>query len=358
MSEQSEQPTEEPTARRWQKAFEDGQLAFSSELIGGLIILVAMLFFMGMGKSFFDSILVSIRERLSFFHPMLAHPETILLAMRRNMEQVGMACMGLMIPIALVTVAAGLMQTRFNLSFKPLEMKWSKLSLQSGVKRIFSTTSLNRLAVSLTKTVAIVAVAWYMTIGDMQPITMSGAMTFGQMLGVGAGLCLNIGMATALLMVVIGCIDLGFQIWKQRQDLLMTRQDIKDESKDSDGDPQMKARMRRLQSEMSQKRVSQEVPNATVVITNPTHFAVALKYDPEVSAAPIVVAKGGDFLAKQIIKIAKESGVPVVERKPVARFLYAHVKTGGEIPTEIFKAVAEILNFIRTAEYAASRPAA
>lgn len=347
MEDRSEQPTEEPTARRWEKSFEDGQLAFSTELVGGLIILVAMLFFMGMGRSFFDALMTSIRERLSFFNPMLAHPETILMALRRSVEQVGAACMGLMIPLALVAVTAGLLQTRFNISFKPLEMKWSKMSLQSGLKRIFSTRSLNRLAVSLTKTAAIVAVAWCLTMAEMPQITFSGVMTYGQMLGVGARLCLNIGMATAVLLVVIGCIDLGFQIWKQRQDLLMTRQEIKDENKDSDGDPQLKARMRRLQNEMSKKRVSHEVPKATVVITNPTHFAVALKYDPEVSAAPIVIAKGSDFLAKQIIKIAKESGVPVVERKPVARFLYTHVKTGGEIPMEMFQAVAEILNFIR-----------
>ncbi len=347
MEDRSEQPTEEPTARRWQKSFEDGQLAFSTELVGGLIILVAMLFFTGMGRWFFESILTSIRERLSYFHPMLAHPETILMAMRRNVEQIGVACMGLMIPLALVAVTAGLLQTRFNISFKPLEMKWSKLSLKSGLKRIFSTRSVNRLLVSLTKTAAIVAVAWYLTMAQMPQITLSGVMTYGQMLGVGASLCLNIGMATAVLLVVIGCIDLGFQIWKQRQDLLMTRQEIKDENKDSDGDPQLKARIRRLQTEMSKKRVSHEVPKATVVITNPTHFAVALKYDPEVSAAPIVIAKGSDFLAKQIIMIAKENGVPVVERKPVARFLYAHVKTGGEIPMEIYQAVAEILNFIR-----------
>ena len=354
MEDRSEQPTEEPTARRWQKAFEDGQLAFSAELVGGLLMLVAMLFFMGMGKWFFDSMLASIRERLSFFHPMLAHPESILLAMRRSTEQVGTACMALMIPLAFVAITAGLLQTRFNISFKPLEMKWSKISLTSGIKRIFSTRSLNKLVISLAKTAAIIAVTWFLTIADLRDITFSGAATYGQMLGVGARLCLNIGIATAVFMVVIGVVDLGFQIWKQRQDLLMTRQEIKEENKDTDGDPQLKARVRRLQSEMAKQRVSREVPKATVVVTNPTHYAVALKYDPEVSAAPIVVAKGTDFLAKQIIKIAKENGVPVVERKPVARFLYAHVKAGGEIPLEIYQAVAEILNFIKTTDRSAA----
>ena len=354
MSERSDQPTEEPTARRLQKALEDGQLAFSNELVGGLIILVAMLFFMGMGRWFFDSMLSAIRERLSFFDPMLSHPDSILLAVRRNLEQVGYACLGLMLSLALIVVAAGLMQTRFNISFKPLELKWNKLSIQTGLKRIFSTRSLNTLAISLAKTAAIVAVGWFLTMAEIQQVTYSGVTTFGQMIGIGAKLCLNIGFATAILLVAIGCVDLGFQLWKQQQDLMMTRQEIKEENKDSDGDPQMKARIRRLQTEMSKKRVSHEVPKATFVVTNPTHFAVALKYDPEVSAAPIVIAKGSDFLAKQIIRIARESGVPVVERKPVARFLYANVKTGGEIPMDLYQAVAEILNFIRTTNQSAA----
>jgi flagellar biosynthetic protein FlhB len=128
---------------------------------------------------------------------------------------------------------------------------------------------------------------------------------------------------------------------------MMTKQEIRDEQKDIEGSPELKARIRKIQNEMSQKRMAREVPEATVVITNPTHFAVALKYDPQVSAAPIVVAKGADLMAKKIIKIAKSSGVAVVERKPVARFLYANVKIGHEIPLELYQAVAEILNYIQ-----------
>ena len=336
MSEQNGQPTEEPTARRWEKSFEDGQIAFSSELISGLAVLVGILFFWGLGKWFFDGMLDAMRERMTYFDPMISSPESITLAIHRNVQQVGVACLGLMIPLVLVTVVAGTLQTRFNISFKPLELKWSKVSIKSGFKRIFSTRSLNRGLIAIAKSSAIVIAAYYLTIGRLDEITFSGMRSYKELLLTGTNLLFAIGFVTAILMVVIGVGDLGFQLWKQKQDLMMTKQEVKDEGKDIEGDPQVKARIRKLQNEMAQKRVVQEVPKATVVITNPTHFAVALKYNTDESSAPIVIAKGADYLAKQIIRIAKENGVAVVERKPVARFLYANVKVGREIPFDLY----------------------
>ncbi|MFK7765609.1 MAG: flagellar biosynthesis protein FlhB [Mariniblastus sp.] len=352
MSEKSDQPSEEPTARRWEKAYEEGQIAFSTELISGLAVLVAMLFFWGAGRWFFDGMVNALRERLTFFDPMISSPESIFLAINRGVKQTGIACLGLMFPLAMIAIVCGTLQTRFNISFKPLELKWSKVSIISGFKRIFSTRSLNRGLIAIAKASAIVFAAYWLTVNQIDDITYAGMQNFELMLKTGGDLLLTIGFMAALLMVVIGVVDLAFQIWKQNKDLMMTKQEVKDESKDSDGDPQVKARIRRLQNELSQKRVVQEVPKATVVITNPTHFAVALKYDPT-AMAPIVVAKGADHLAKQIIRVAKENGVPVVERKPVARFLYANVKAGQEIPFELYKVVAEILNFINKVDNAA-----
>jgi flagellar biosynthetic protein FlhB len=166
-------------------------------------------------------------------------------------------------------------------------------------------------------------------------------------LTVGTELLFEIGFLAAGLMLVVGVADYGFQWWKQQQDLRMTKQEVRDENKETDGDPQLKARIRRIATELSRKRNIRAVPSATVIVTNPTHYAVALRYDPNESPAPIVVAKGADFLAKQIIQVAKENGIAVVERKPVARYLYANVKVGQQVPYEVFQAVAEILNFIR-----------
>ena len=353
MAEQSGQPTEEPTARRWEKAFEDGQLAFSSELMGALILLGAVCFFLMMGKWFFDSILISIRERLTFFDPMIEEPQTILLAIRRNLMEMGVACLGLMLPLMFIAMIAGALQTRFNLSMKPLEWKLSKASPQSGLKRLFSTRSLNQGGISILKAAGVIVASYHITVWRYGEIAQSGLHTFGHLIETGASICLEIALATAGIMVVVGLIDFGYQLWKQKKDLMMTKQDIRDENKDVEGDPQMKARMQKVRNEMSKKRTMAEVPRASVIITNPTHFAVPVRYAPEESKVPIVIAKGADFLAKEIIKVAKENGIAVVERKPVARYLYAKVDIGGEIPHEIYHAVAEVLNFIRRMNQAA-----
>jgi flagellar biosynthetic protein FlhB len=284
---------------------------------------------------------------------MISHPNSVVLAIRRNVEQVGMVCIGLMLPLLVVTLLGGVLQTRFNFSLKPLNLDWKKISPQSGFKRIFSTRSLNRGLISIAKASAIILAGYFISVARWNQVSHSGMNTFGHLILAGTDLLLLIGFATAVLLVVIGIMDLAFQIWKQKKDLMMTKQEIRDENKDTEGDPQVRARIRKLQSELARKKVVQEVPKATVVITNPTHYAVALRFQPGETSAPVVIAKGSDHLAKQIIRVAQEHGIAVVERKPVARFLYANVKVGGEIPVELYQTVAEILNFIKRAQHAA-----
>jgi flagellar biosynthetic protein FlhB len=216
-----------------------------------------------------------------------------------------------------------------------------------GWKKLFSVRAVNRGGIALAKSTCIILVSYWLTVNKLGEISATGQSTLEYAIDLGTQLVLYVGLLAAILMTVVGAIDYGFQWWKQRQDLRMTMQEVRQEHKESEGDPQIKARIRRIASQMSKKRMMQEVPKATVVITNPTHFAVALRYDEAESLAPIVVAKGADFLAQQIIKVAKENGVAVVERKPVARFLYFNVKLGKPIPAEMFQAVAEIISFIQ-----------
>lgn len=342
-----DQKTEEPTPRRLEKALEEGQIAFSSELLGGLTLLTGLLFFLLMGRWFFEILQNMIRERLYFMQPMIEFPESILLAIRRNLVQIGWACLGVVAPIITVILMASLLQTRFNLSLKPLELKWKKLSPLQGWKRIFSIRSLNRGWVAVAKATALVLAAYLLVSSQLMQISASGRSSLDFAIQSGSQLILTIGILAAILMVVVGIADYGFQWWKQRQDLKMTLQEVRDENKEMEGDPQVKARIRRVANEISKKRMMQAVPQATVIITNPTHYAVALRYQPEESAAPIVIAKGVDHLALQMIKIGKEHGVAVVERRAVARYLYHQANIGQEIPYEMFQAVAEILNFIQ-----------
>ena len=342
-----DQKTEEPTPRRLEKALEEGQIAFSTELLGGLAILVGMFFFLLAGKWFFDLLNGILRERLTFVEPMISYPETILLALRRDITQAGWACFGLIIPIMAITLVAGFLQTKFNLTTKPLALNWTKLQPDKGLKRIFSTRALNRGAVAMAKAAAITVAVCWLTRARFESIAAAGSSTFAHTIDEGAQLVLAVGFLSAVLMVIVGVADYAFQWWKQRQELKMSLQEVRDEHKESEGDPQIKARIRRLQTELRKKRMLGDVSRATVVVTNPTHFAVALRYDTSESDAPVVIAKGADYLAFKIIEIAKENGIAVVERKPVARFLYANVEIGHPIPFELFQAVAEILNFIK-----------
>ncbi len=344
---QNDQKTEAPTPRRLEKALEEGQIAFSTELMGGLLLLAGVLFMMAAGRWFFGAIMTVMRVRVTQFEPMTEHPRTILNAFRDSVIEVGLACLGLLVPLFVLTILASVLQTQFNFSTKPLEWKWNKLNPVEGVKKIFSSRSVVKGLVAMAKAGVIVATAWFLTRARFDEITVSNLTSFDSAVETGVGLILAVSLTTALLMVVVGAADFGFQKWKHWRDLHMSMQEIRDEHKEHEGDPMIKARIRKMMNEIGRKRTLQEVPTASVVITNPTHFAVALRYNPGEDDAPVVVAKGADLLARRIIQIARENGVAVIERKPLARYLYANVDIGKSIPFELYQAVAEILNYIR-----------
>ena len=254
--------------------------------------------------------------------------------------------MGLMLPLMAMIIVVGALQTRFNISMKPLNVKWNKLSPQSGLKRIFSTRSVNRGVVAILKTIAIIIAGYWITMAHFEQISTSGFSNYPHMLAIGSSIILQVGLVTALLMVVVGIGDLGFQIWKQNKDLMMTKQEIRDEQKDIEGSPELKARIRKIQNEMSQKRMAREVPEATVVITNPTHFAVALKYEAGEAGAPTVVAMGKGKMAEQIIERATDAKVRVLRIPLLARALYFTSDLGAEIAEGLYNAVAIILAYV------------
>ena len=349
----SDQKTEQPTPRRLERALEEGQIAFSSELMGALLVFAGVFFFFFFGKWFWGLILTAIRERLTYFTPMIDHPNTIVLAIRRSLGQFALGTCVLMTVVAAVAFLAGAFQTRLNVSFKPLTLDLKKLDPAKGIKRIFSTRSIARGLVAIAKSSAIIVVSWLIVRGRLEQIHSSTQLTFADVTVLACNLMFAIGFATAILMTIIGLCDYAFQVWKQNQDLRMSIQEIRDEHKEVEGDPLVKARVRRLQNERVRSRMLQDVPKATVVVRNPTHFAVALRYDPEEHEAPVVIAKGKDHLALKIIEIAEEHKIAVVERRQLARFMFASVEVGNPIPVEIYHTVAEIINFVRRAGAAA-----
>ncbi len=347
MAEQDrDQKTEQATPHRLNKALEEGQIGFSADLIGGVMLAIGAGYFWFIGESMFGSLGDSIRNRVTYFHPMIEDPLAISGAISTEVFNIGVVCLGLMLPLFLVALLGGGLQTNFNVTFKPLTLKWDKLSVPAGFKRIFSISSVVRGALSVAKAAIIVGILYYVARTQFDAMETVSFTSFQSLVYVMCKILLIASIAIAATMAVLGVADLAFQKWKQSRDLMMSIQDIRDEHKENEGDPLVKARIKRLQAEMGRNRMLSDVPKASVVITNPTHFAVAVQYDRETMDAPIVLAKGADHLAKKIIEIAKENGVPVVERKPVARFLYANTDIGNTIPFELYQAVAEIINYV------------
>ena len=323
-----------------------GQIGFSADLIGGAMLALGAGYFWFIGESMFGSLGDSIRNRSTYFYPMIEDPRTIVNVVTNDVYSVGLVCLGLMLPLFVVALLGGGLQTNFNVTFKAITLKWEKLSVPAGFKRIFSISSVVRGAFSIAKASIIIGILYYVGRTQFDAMESVSFTSFHSMMYVMCKILLIASVAIAATLAVLGIADLAFQKWKQSQDLMMSIQEIKDEHKENEGDPLVKARIKRLQAEMGRNRMLADVPRASVVITNPTPFAVAVEYDRETMEAPVVLAKGADHLARKIIDIAKENGVPIVERKPVARFLYANAEIGSTIPYELYQAVAEIINYV------------
>lgn len=242
-----------------------------------------------------------------------------------------------------ITFIVTLYQVGWKVSTKTMEPKLSKFNPINGFKRIFSKDSIFELIKSIFKVGIIFYIVYTNLEEEADNLFILYEISLNQAISLVGQIILDVGLEISIVFVVIGFADYLYQRHKFSEDMKMTKQEVKDEYKNTEGDPQIKGRIRQKMREASQRRMMQDVPKADVVITNPTHFAVALKYDAEVSKAPIVVAKGEDFLAQKIKEIAKENKVPIVENKPLARMLYHNVDIGTEIPPELYQAVAEVL---------------
>jgi flagellar biosynthetic protein FlhB len=258
----------------------------------------------------------------------------------------GLILAPLMILIAVAGVAANVAQNGLMLSTKALAPKFDRLSPATGFKRIFSKRSFVEMVKSILKLAivgAIIAWSLWRTPETLMPLT-----TVGLFQGYGTILALVFHMAAtgAFALAILAILDFFFQRWDYEQQLKMSRQDVKDEHKQSEGDPQLKAKIRSRQMDMSRRRMMSDVKTADVVVTNPIHFAVALKYDPQTMTAPKIVAKGARLVAKRIRDAAREAGIPIVENPPLARALFKSGKVGGSVPIALYQTVAELLAFV------------
>ncbi|MCA9161570.1 MAG: EscU/YscU/HrcU family type III secretion system export apparatus switch protein [Pirellulaceae bacterium] len=346
MADTDQQRSEAPTPRRRDEARKKGQFALSPDLTTGILMLVAGGCLWMMGPRLASDLMAIMRDGLLFVPRQdWGVNETTVAIDSLVWNSVGL-CSALVIVMMAVGLLMGGLQTGFALSLEPLTIKWERLSPVQGWGRIYSSKSAVKAIMTLLKAVAVFAVVFWMFRGRIAEFGYAGRGTLHDTAAETWYIGLRIMLVVAIALIVIGLLDYLFQRWKHEEDLKMSRQDILDEQKQTDGDPQMKARVRKLQREMSRPRQIQEVKSASFVVRNPTHFAVALKYDGGAIGAPKVVAKGKGYWARRIIEEAEKHGVPVIERKPLARALYAAVDVGKEIPSEFYQAVIEILAYL------------
>ena len=344
MAEESDLEKTEPASQeRLEKARQEGQVARSRELVTFVMLVTALGGLWVMGDSIslhFGNVFRTTLhfERMSAFDP----PHMMNLAGNMAANTL-LALMPLMIMMLIAALVAPMMLGGWLLSTKSLAPKFSKLNPIAGIGRMFSTESLAELVKTIVKSLLIGSIAWWVISAKIDAImSLMSEPTHAALshsLRLVAGTCALI--VGSLLLVVL--IDVPYQLWSHAHKLRMSREDLRQEQKENDGDPQVKAQIRRQQQQMAKRRMMAEVPKADIIITNPTHFAVALKYTDKEMQAPRVIAKGADLVAMRIREIAKEHHIPTLEAPPLARALYKHTAVNQEIPMALYSAVAEVL---------------
>lgn len=338
--------TEPASSRRLEQAREEGQVPHSRELAAFVVMLA------GIGGLWATGAWVGRRAQDILVHGLsfgrqAAFDDHLLTA---TLASLGLEAMTLMAPLFLLVVAAALL-TPFLLggwifTAKPIAPDLARLDPVKGFGRMFSMHGLGELVKALLKTLLIGAlITWLVWREGGALLDLPGLEVGAALAGFGRLLFLS-GLAVLLGMAAVAAIDVPFQLWQYYSRLRMTREELRQELKETEGDPQLKARIRSQQREMARKRMMAEVPKADVVVTNPTHFAVALKYDAGRMGAPQVVAKGMNLVAGRIRELAEEHRVPILEAPPLARALHRHVEIGAQVPAGLYTAVAEVMAYV------------
>ncbi len=344
--------TEPATSKKLQDARNEGQVAKSQELNHALgliaLFLTLKVFISYIGESLFYTFAANYNKIPDIINESIGGMSVHLATTVINQTMI--TILKIVAPVFIIgyTVAllSNILQVKWKVTTKPMKPKFSKLNPLNGFKRIFSKDSLFELLKSIAKISLIIYVA-YTAIRDHQDeLFLLYDIPLLQVILLVGSIVIDAGLKISFVYLLVGMADWFYQKHKFKEDMKMTKQEVKDEYKNTEGNPEIKGRQRSKMREASQRRMMQELPNADVVITNPTHYAVAIRYDANQYSAPIVVAKGEDYLAMKIREAAKEHQIEIVENKPLARMLYANVDVGEEVPPELYQAVAEVLAFV------------
>ncbi len=345
-SETGQERTEEATAKRKQESRDKGEVVRSKELTTLVMMLVSGAGFVFLGSGLIKDLMQVLRAHLSIERAQIfdldSYPHLLLETLQFSI----FAVMPLFILLVVAAIVAPMVLGGWTFSMKPLQPEFKKMDPIKGLGRVFSLKGLMELAKALAKFLLVGAVAYFLLKNNVEGFLSMGNEGLEQGISrLGEELMwMFILLSSALFVVVL--VDTPFQIWDHNRKQKMTLQEVKDERKETDGNPEVKSKIRQAQQEISQRRMMEEVPKADVVITNPTHFAVALRYDQSNMSAPVVVALGADEVAGHIRRIAMANDVPLLSAPPLARSLYYHCELNAEIPAGLFLAVAQVLAYV------------
>ena len=358
-NEDGSEKTEGASSKKLQDARNKGNLPRSKDLSSALLLIVAAATIYATGTllvrdlaTLFDFNFIIEREDVFDFSRMIFHLYQSVVTMMDSMVL-------LMSVLAVAGIIGSIALGGLNFSWEPLTPKLSKLNPIAGLKRMFSVQSLVELFKSIAK-VTLVGFVAFVVLNFFLPETLG--LTFQSIqLAIAHGIDIVVWsfIFVALALALIAAIDVPFQIWSHKEKLKMTKQEVKDEFKQQEGDPLVKGRIRQMQRQAAMSRMMSDVPKADVIITNPTHFSVALTYDQAGGEAPVLLAKGGDFIALKIREVGNHYDIPVIQSPALARAIYHHTEVGDEIPQGLFKVVAQLLAYVyqlRNARTGAPRP--
>ncbi len=348
MAEDIGERTEQPTGKRLGDAREKGQVARSTDMSAAIILGSALVIILFMVEPLFKRSAEILRAGIG--EALMSTDLTagnIVPDLMQSFAQVAIMCLPIMGMLMVIAFAGGIGQVGWHISTSALEPKLNKLNVFANAKNLLNKKALIKGGIDLAKFTLVATIVWFVVSGDWREVLALGNLPTLQGLMVAAQLVRELAIWIITVLVVLAIIDFTYQRWQHRQDLKMTKQEVKEERKSGEGDMEMKARRMRMARQIAMQRVGAAVPKADVIVTNPTHYAVALKYSAdEGMTAPKVVAKGADYLALKMRYIAAGAGVPIVERPPLARALYHNVAVGKEIFPEHYEAVAEVLAYV------------
>ena len=338
--------TEPATPRRREEVRKKGQVAKSADLNSAIVLLAAMLalyFLMPVLLRMLTDVTRAYLESAATMRIDVTIAQGLLM---KVMLQTGAFFMPFMLIIMAAAVLSNVAQVGFTLSGYSITPRIEKINPIAGLKRMFSPRAFVELAKSILKLLIVGLIAYFTIRADFDKlVSLANVDVWGAWAFLG-NICFTLGMRVAIAFLALGLIDYGFQRYQFEQDIKMTKEEVRQEIKDFEGDPQIRARIRRIRRQMAISRMMAEVPRAAVVVTNPTALAIALQYETEKTAAPVVVAKGARLTAERIREIAAANSVPIVENAPLAQMLYKSVEVGGYIPEQLYRAVAEVLAYV------------